>query len=742
MAKGPTLLARLGAAARLVLTGGMPDGWFGPQEPLAPLAPAEVEGRRWDYPTAINLVSKPRGEPGEDGITFEQLRALSRGYDLLRLVIETRKDQLARLDWAIQARDPAQRKATDSRIGAVTRFLERPDRENAWGDWLRMLVEDMLVIGAATLYPRRTRAGALYALDAVDGGTIKVVIDDWGRTAGYQQFLKGVPAVDYGLDDILYFPRNRTTDRLYALSPVEQVVMTVNIALRRQLHQMQYYTEGNIPEALIGVPDNWTPDQIQWFQEYWDGMLEGNTAERRHAKFVPGAIAKSMILTKAEALKDDYDEWLARIICYAFSVSNQWAVKQMNRATAETAQDLALQEGLAPLQAWVKGMVDRCLAVGFGWPDLEFTWAEEEELDPAAQNAIVDTKVKSGRLTLDEARAMEGLDPYPDGIGAEPLIYTAAGAVRLRDVVKPPQPAPAMLGHRGGAAGPGQPSSDGDEDEQPLAKAAKPHLAPAIHRLRRHWAAFLAEEAPRVANRVGHLMAGRLHREGLDKGADGEPDSPQGGQPVSPDAVDAAVEVGAWEAAARDAEPIITAVTQDGVALGADAAVEGSADTDLAAAVTEIAAQSVIRANPQAVAYAAGRSAELVGGLTDTTRAALRALVARAEAEGWSMEKLQRAIIDDFGFSARRAWMIAKTEVRRADVAGHLANWRAMRDLGARLRKRWVVASAHDQDDICDENAAAGVLDLDEAFPTGDLGPPAHPNCACDLVPVVGDAKE
>jgi hypothetical protein len=38
--------------------------------------------------------------------------------------------------------------------------------------------------------------------------------------------------------------------------------MTVNIALRRQMHQLQYYTEGNVPEALIGVPEAWTPDQI------------------------------------------------------------------------------------------------------------------------------------------------------------------------------------------------------------------------------------------------------------------------------------------------------------------------------------------------------------------------------------------------------------------------------------------------------------------------------------------------
>jgi hypothetical protein len=36
-----------------------------------------------------------------------------------------------------------------------------------------MLLEEMLVIDAATLYPRYNRGGSLYALDIIDGATIK-----------------------------------------------------------------------------------------------------------------------------------------------------------------------------------------------------------------------------------------------------------------------------------------------------------------------------------------------------------------------------------------------------------------------------------------------------------------------------------------------------------------------------------------------------------------------------------------
>ncbi len=46
-------------------------------------------------------------------------------------------------------------------------------------------------------------------------------------------------------------------------------------------------------------------------------------------------------------LKDQYDEWLARVICYAFSVPATPFVSQVNRATSETMRLQATQEGLA-----------------------------------------------------------------------------------------------------------------------------------------------------------------------------------------------------------------------------------------------------------------------------------------------------------------------------------------------------------------------------------------------------------
>ena len=74
----------------------------------------------------------------------------------------------------------------------------------------------------------------------------------------------------------------------------------------------------------------------------WIGFYpEGNTSARRHAKFVPGAIAKGYVSTREPMLKDEYDEWLARVVCFAFSIAPSALTRQTNRATASRYRDEA-----------------------------------------------------------------------------------------------------------------------------------------------------------------------------------------------------------------------------------------------------------------------------------------------------------------------------------------------------------------------------------------------------------------
>lgn len=467
--KGPYSLT-YGSPAGGVVTGTGAD-WFGPLNPMAPVAPEDVKGRILDFPSGYNLNVRPRSY---EAITFPMLRAFADSYDLLRILIETRKDQMARLKWNLVPRDKKmlQRGAVipgdiEARISEIQQFFLMPDKEHFWDEWLRLLLEDLFVIDAPTLYRRKTIGGDLYALQPLDGGTIKRVIDDFGNTPepptpAYQQVLKGYPAVDYTTDELIYRPRVRRTHKIYGYSPVEQIVMTINIGMRRQTWQLQSFTEGNIPEALIGTPATWTPDQVRQFQDWFDSMLQGNTGERRRARFVPGDVAKGYIPTKPTELFGAAEEWLVRVMCYAFNVSPQPFVNMMNRATAETAQETAVAEGLAPIQNWVKGLMDLILIKDFNSPDLEFRWLEEEELDPNIKSQIIDREQAAGRLTFNEARKEQGLDPFDHPDADRPMFKTATGYVPI--FLTPEEQAAKDAAAEAMAAALGKEPEDGEEE--------------------------------------------------------------------------------------------------------------------------------------------------------------------------------------------------------------------------------------------------------------------------------------
>ena len=433
--------------------------WFGPLDPMKPVAPPDVAGRRFDFPSGYNLALQPRQY---EQIGFPQLRAFADACDLLRLVIETRKDQMERQRFTVKPRDPVLRRSSkrppevQGRIDAANAFLRRPDGYNGWKTWTRGLLEDMFVIDAATLYCQRNRGGKLIALQQLDGATIKRVIDDWGRTpqpyrAGtaevvnggggktsvmvyppaYQQILKGMPAVDYSTRDIIYRPRNVRAHKVYGYSPVQQILLTVQIALRRQLWQLDYYTEGSIPDALIGVPSTWSADQIRDFQKYWDTEFTGDLAKRRRAKFVPGEVASKIHQTKEPEQKNDFDEWLARVICFAFSIPPTWATKMINRSSGEKQSDQAEEEGLEPTKEWIKDLVDDILTDEMDSPDLELAWLEETDIDPTKQSAIIQQKVNGGRMTLNESRDLDGLERYADLAADKPMAFTAQGFVPI-----------------------------------------------------------------------------------------------------------------------------------------------------------------------------------------------------------------------------------------------------------------------------------------------------------------------
>jgi len=846
----PGIIQRVLEGVRYMGTGEKP-AWFGPNLPLPPAAPDSVKGRPWDFPMGVNLQYTPRADQGDTTIDFATLRRVSDpvqgGLDLLRCAIETRKDQMEAQKHVIKGRDG---KDGGDRARKIEVALRRPDLVHTYRQWARPIWDDLLVIDAPAIYmrPIAPRDGQVFLPEQIDGATVKILIDQNGRTplppdAAYQQVIKGLPAVNYTLDELLYIPRNLRSYRFYGMGPVEQVLGIANIALKRQLHLLNYYTSGTVPDAIVTPPVGWNPDQVKQAQQWMDQLTAPSA--RHKVRIIPGGDFTQL---RDPKLKDEMDDWLARIICYAFSLPPGALVKDMTKAASGTNAQTAHEEGLEPFKLWWKDVMDEILARCFGAEDLEFAYQDEEINDAQVKMTIWTGYKAAGVVTADEVRDKAlGLDPMTDEQKAEtkpPAPLVAPGDPGGNPTDKPGT----TQGEVDGSASPLPPAkkawtvedllkfnenhgedgkfTSGDGDGRgavtysqatgasaaaiKATKAAKKSgskkshekaLAANQHALAQHQAAikgssdqtkgihqaFIEAHAAAIdAHILGASIATKLddsdaHADGLQKKKTtipridhGRPAVAKGESAVTKlfkarfakqrKALVAAVKAEAQKLLKMDQDDMVSlwdslsaegkdklrkaiskelkAVAKDGadVALRGVLDAVGPTDADLEAMLSQ--------ANEQAIAFAEERGSELVGmkwdhdsgawienpkaewAIDETTRERIRDLVVMAEDNGWSNGELASAIQEDAAFSDSRAEMIARTETAFADIQGNLAGWEAS---GVVESKEWSVS----QDEVCDECMALDgqVVGLDEQFPDGD--PPLHPNCRCDLLPVV-----
>ena len=464
--------------------------WWSPMEPVWPYGPPfQSRPREWQFPVGYNLnFIQPRME------LMKQLRGMRASWGLLSTVETTRQDQLLRLPWTIQRRDKP--KANSHTVDDLKRFFKRPDGKLTFGQWARKLMFDLFDIDAPYLYLDRGNTGKINHVEVLDGATIFPLIDDAGRRPGseveidpsgltylrrqpaYQQIIYGLPMINLSEDEIIYsMMRPRPEMPMFGYSPVEQILVEATEGIRKTFYQLEFWRSGSIPELIVSVPDTWTPRHIAMYQAHFDALLSGQLSLKSKVRFVPGGMKPFDIKNASgESLWSQRDELLARLVCFAFSIPPTPFVRQMNRATAQTAQQTAQEEGLYPLMSWWKDdIMDTIIQDKLGFDDIEFVFLPRPEVDLLKQAQIHQIKLHSGEMLLDEARDENGQEPLPDGMGQVPLVYFGSGAVRLEDIISGKAILPGSPQSPDQGQDTTKPTSDNSASNVPMRGPAKPH---------------------------------------------------------------------------------------------------------------------------------------------------------------------------------------------------------------------------------------------------------------------------
>ncbi len=190
-------------------------------------------------------------------------------------------------------------------------------------------------------------------------------------------------------------------------------------------------------------------------------------------------------------------------------------------------------------------------------------------------------------------------------------------------------------------------------------------------------------------------------------------------QPIDPEGVFDAQD---WEdATARTVGPFYREAL---IAAGQAAAVEIGVDFNLR--------------DPRVELWLGERTRQFAKDITATTLGAITRELVIAHRLGESIPQIRDRIQAVFALASKnRATVIARTEMITASNSGLLFAYKQ----GGIERKRWLTARDERVDGgdplgICWVNQRAGAIPIDEAFPSGDQAPGAHPSCRCVLVSV------
>ena len=146
-------------------------------------------------------------------------------------------------------------------------------------------------------------------------------------------------------------------------------------------------------------------------------------------------------------------------------------------------------------------------------------------------------------------------------------------------------------------------------------------------------------------------------------------------------------------------------------------------------------------ANPRAVAYIAQHGAALVTKINDTTKAYIRTVIQNGVDQGWSYDRMAKAISDRFEefavgrpqeHVASRAHLVAIQETGQAYEAANFMPAQDLADHGIEMEKSWSTMGDSNVSELCLGNETDGWIPIDQPHSSGHMHPLGHIACRCD----------
>jgi hypothetical protein len=398
---------------------------------------------------------------------FDSSRAMVDQTPILNAVIMTRIRQVQRFcrvpemgrgpGFQIRTKDPEQKVGEDQKrsilllqdffqnCGWETKPRQRMRlKRDDFASFMAKLVRDTLTMDSMPIETefKRDKALGLDGMYAVDGATIRLCTED-----GYQgddeifalQVVQGRIRTAYTYDDLIYVPRNPSSNVLtggYGIGETELLIRVVTGFLNAFTYNTKYFDSNSIPKGILNLYGNYTEQDVQAFKRYWNAMVKGIN----NAWALPVMVSKDQESgAKFDAFGVDVNEimfakwmtFLTSIICAIYGIApdeinfESFTAGTSSLSGSDTEEKLAnsKDKGLRPLLSYFENLFTDFVVQEFSDQYVfRFSGLDAEDEDKRHE-------MRKLVLSVDEIRAQEGYDKWPDGsIGGAPVNPSLLGA--------------------------------------------------------------------------------------------------------------------------------------------------------------------------------------------------------------------------------------------------------------------------------------------------------------------------
>lgn len=270
---------------------------------------------------------------------------------------------------------------------------------------IHMIVSSLALHGNAYVFIDRRDGLLPVALTPLHPSNVQVTVINRQRTYT-------VNGATIGPDEILHLRWWTPPQAAVGLSPIAMQKTTIGLALAMERHLAQFYGEGATPSSVLEVEGDLTADQAKALQATWETQ---NRRRRRPAVLTNGMKwrsisddAASMEMNASRELQIAQVARIFRVPAYMIGARGESNTYTNNESAGQHFVTYTLLPWLRRIETALSGLMAAPR-------ELMFDTAGFLRADQINRYRAHQVGISSGFLTPNEARAVEGLEPYEGG---------------------------------------------------------------------------------------------------------------------------------------------------------------------------------------------------------------------------------------------------------------------------------------------------------------------------------------